>query len=90
MAMRFDLSLVPPFVIAIRDLLAPEPVFLVGGIVRDSVAAARQAGRSSGRAGYRVPGAAARREDGETVGGDGAAALLCGATAGAVCQRPRE
>lgn len=45
MSMRFDLSLIPPFVMTIRDLLAPEPVFLVGGIVRDSVAGALQAGK---------------------------------------------
>jgi len=45
MSLRFDLSLVPPFVVTIRDLLAPEPVYLVGGIVRDSAASALQAGK---------------------------------------------
>jgi tRNA nucleotidyltransferase/poly(A) polymerase len=43
--MRFDLSLIPPFVVTIRDLLAPAPVFLVGGMVRDSVAGALRAGK---------------------------------------------
>ncbi|MFH1740037.1 MAG: CCA tRNA nucleotidyltransferase [bacterium] len=46
MSLQFDLSLIPPFVAAIRDLLAPEPVFLVGGMVRDSVASALQAGKN--------------------------------------------
>jgi len=39
-SLRFDLSAVPRFVAEIRDLLAPDPVYLVGGIVRDSVALA--------------------------------------------------
>lgn len=39
-SLRFDLSLIPSFIARIRDLLAPEPVYLVGGIVRDSVALA--------------------------------------------------
>ncbi|HOE10814.1 MAG TPA: CCA tRNA nucleotidyltransferase [bacterium] len=37
MSIRFDLSQLCPFVKEIRNLLAPEPVYLVGGMVRDSI-----------------------------------------------------